>query len=118
MVILSLSATAYAAIFCFCLLTVSTTSEVKNDHAHVIKQDICNKFIEINFCGGCMVSQPNCLWKDLPTVSLINKMLDESPVESIHNKYNNQPLGILNNFILEFSKANCVMTPNRSSAAL
>ena len=65
-----------------------------------------------------MVSQPNCLRKDLPTVSLINKMLDESPVESIHNKYNNQTLGILNNFILEFSKANCVMTPNRSKAAL
>ena len=54
----------------------------------------------------------------LLTVSLINNMLDESPVESIHNKYNNQTLGILNNFILEFSKANCVMTPNRSSAAL
>ena len=31
----------------FLPLTASTTSVVKNDHAHVITQDICNKFIEI-----------------------------------------------------------------------
>ena len=42
-------------------LTASTTSEVKNDHAHVITQGICNKFIEVNFCLGCMASQPKCL---------------------------------------------------------
>ena len=33
----------------------------KNDHAHFITQDICNKLIEINFCVGCMFSQPNRL---------------------------------------------------------
>ena len=33
----------------------STTLEVKNDHAHVITQDICNKFIEIKFSVGCML---------------------------------------------------------------
>ena len=37
--------------------------EVKNDHAHVIMQDICNKFIEVNFFVGCMVSQPNRLFQ-------------------------------------------------------
>ena len=36
----------------FGLLTASTTSEVKNDYAHAITQDICNKFIEINFSIG------------------------------------------------------------------
>ena len=48
---------------CFWPLTASTTSEVKNDHSHVITQGICNKFIEVNFCVGCMVSQPNCLFQ-------------------------------------------------------
>ena len=46
---------------CFWSLTAFMRSEVKNDHAHVIMQDICNKFIEVNFCVGCMVSQPNHL---------------------------------------------------------
>jgi pyruvate carboxylase len=27
----------------------------KNNHAHVIKQDICNKFNELKFSDGCMV---------------------------------------------------------------
>ena len=31
---------------CFWPLTASMTSEVKNDYAHVITQDICNKVIE------------------------------------------------------------------------
>jgi hypothetical protein len=47
---------------CFCPLTASTTSEVKNVCAHIITQDICNKFIEIKFSVGCMVSQPNRLF--------------------------------------------------------
>jgi hypothetical protein len=38
-------------------------SEVKNAYAHVITQGICNKFIEVNFCVGCMVSQPNRLFQ-------------------------------------------------------
>ena len=30
-------------------------------YAYVITQDICNKFIEVNFWVGCMVSLPNRL---------------------------------------------------------
>ena len=54
------------------------TSKVKNNYAYVIMQDICNKFIEVNFCVGCMVSpfsQPNRLLQRSTTMSLINKML-------------------------------------------
>ena len=40
---------------CFWPLTASMTSEVKNNNAYVITQDICNKFIEVNFGVGCMV---------------------------------------------------------------
>ena len=32
------------------------TSEVKINYAYVITQGIYNKFIEVNFCVGCMVS--------------------------------------------------------------
>ena len=39
----------WAEIWCSWPLTASTTSEVKNDHAHGIMQNICNKFIEIKF---------------------------------------------------------------------
>ena len=46
---------------CFWSLTASMTSEVKKTYAYVITQDICNKFIEVNFCVGCMVSRPNRL---------------------------------------------------------
>ena len=53
-----LSAKVCAKIWCFWPLTASTTSEVKNNHAHIIKQDISNKFIEIKFSVGCMV----CPW--------------------------------------------------------
>ena len=38
---------------CFWPLTASMTSEVKNNYVYVITQDICNKFIEVNFCVGC-----------------------------------------------------------------
>ena len=44
---------------CFWPLTASKTSEEKNYYAYDITQDICNKFIEVKFCVGCMVSQPN-----------------------------------------------------------
>ena len=44
---------------CFWPLTASITSEVKNNYAYVITQDICNKFIEVNFCVGDMVSRQN-----------------------------------------------------------
>ena len=44
---------------CFWPLTASMTSEVKNNYAYNIRQDICNKFIEVKFFVGCMVSQPN-----------------------------------------------------------
>ena len=59
---------------CFRPLTASMTSEVKNNYAYVITQDICNKFIEVNFCVGCMVSQPNHLLQHSTTVSLIDKI--------------------------------------------
>ena len=44
-----------AKIWCFWPLIAFTTSEVKNDHIHVITQDICNKFIEIKNFVGYMV---------------------------------------------------------------
>jgi hypothetical protein len=59
---------------CFWPLTASMTSEVKNNYAYVITLDICNKFIEVNFCVGCMVSEPNHLLQRSTTMSLINKM--------------------------------------------
>ena len=43
------------------MFLASTATEVKNDHAHVITQGICYKYIELNFCVRCMVSQPNRL---------------------------------------------------------
>ena len=61
--------------WCFRPLIASTISEVKNDHALVIMQGICNKFIEANFCAGCMVSQPNRLYQRLTTMSLNDKIL-------------------------------------------
>ena len=57
---------------CFWPLIASITPEVKNDHAYVITQGICNKFIEANFCLGCLVSQPNHLFQYLTTMSLID----------------------------------------------
>ena len=48
---------------CFWPLTASITSEAKINYAYVITQGICNKFIEVNFCVGCMVSQPNRLFQ-------------------------------------------------------
>ena len=46
---------------CFWPLTASMTSEVKNNYGYNIPQDICNKFIEVNFFVGCMVFWPNQL---------------------------------------------------------
>ena len=59
---------------CFWPLTASTTSEAKINYAYVITQGICNNFIEVNFCMGPMVSEPNRLFQDSTTMSLINKM--------------------------------------------
>ena len=61
---------------CFWPPTASMTSEVKNNCAYVITQDICNKFIEINFCVACIVSLQNRLFQRSTTMSLINKILD------------------------------------------
>jgi hypothetical protein len=60
---------------CFWPLTASTTLEVKINYAYVITQGICNKFIEVNLCVGCMVSRPNRLLQNSTTMSLINKMI-------------------------------------------
>ena len=59
---------------CFWSPTASMTSEVKINYAYVTMQDICNKFIEVNFCVGCMDSEPNRLLQRSTTVSLINKI--------------------------------------------
>ena len=48
---------------CFWPLTASMTSEVKNNYAYVITQDICNKTIKVNLCVLCMVSPPNRLYQ-------------------------------------------------------
>ena len=42
--------------------------------AHVIMQDICNKFIGSNFSIGCMVWPWCCQFQDSTTMSLINKL--------------------------------------------
>ena len=63
-------------------LASNSLIEVKNDHAHVITQDICNEFIEIKFSVGCMVSQPNHLFQRLTTMSLINKKVLKENVVS------------------------------------
>ena len=46
---------------CFWPLTASMTSEVNNNYAYYILQDIGNKFIEVKFFVGCLVSRPNRL---------------------------------------------------------
>ena len=48
---------------CFWPLTASITSEAKINYAYVITQGICNNFIEVNFCMGPMVSEPNRLFQ-------------------------------------------------------
>ena len=53
---------------CFWPLTASITSEAKINYAYVTTQGICNKFIEVNFCVGCMVSQPNRLFQSSTTI--------------------------------------------------
>ena len=64
---------------CFWPLTASTTSEAKINYAYAITQGICNNFIEANFCMGPMVSEPNRLFQDLTTMSLINKISKSRP---------------------------------------
>ena len=59
---------------CFWPLAASITSEAKINYAYVTTQGICNKFIEVNFCVGCMVSQPNRLFQRSTTMSLVNKI--------------------------------------------
>ena len=58
-------------------LTASITSEAKIHYAYVIMQGICNKFIDVNFCVRCIVSQPNCLLQDSTTMSLINETINK-----------------------------------------
>ena len=41
---------------CFWPLTASMTSDVKNNYAYYIPQDICNKLIGVKFFVGSMVS--------------------------------------------------------------
>ena len=53
---------------------LTASMEVKNNYAYVITQGICNKFIDVHFFVGCMVSWPNCLFQNLTTMSLISKV--------------------------------------------
>ena len=66
---------------CFWPLTASTTSEAKINYAYVITQGICNNFIEVNFCMGPMVSEPNRLFQDSTTMSLINKIIQTQALQ-------------------------------------
>ena len=50
------------------------TSEAKIKYAYVTTQGICNNFIEVNFCMGPRLWQPNPLFQDSTTMSLINKI--------------------------------------------
>ena len=59
---------------CFWPLTASIPREAKINYAYDITQGICNNFIEVNFCMGPMVSEPNRLFQDSTTMSLINKI--------------------------------------------
>ena len=59
---------------CFWPLAASITSEAKINYAYVTTQGICNNFIEVNFCMGPMVSEPNRLFQHSTTMSLINKI--------------------------------------------
>ena len=60
---------------CFWPLAASITSEAKINYAYVTTQGICNNFIEVNFCMGPMVLEPNRLFQHSTTMSLINKIL-------------------------------------------
>ena len=53
---------------------LTASMEIKNKYAYVITQDICNKFIEVNFFVGFMVGEPNRLLQRSTTMSLINKI--------------------------------------------
>ena len=70
---------------CFWPLTASITSEAKINYAYVTTQGICNNFIEVNFCMGPMVSEPNRLFQHSTTMSLINKMPNLGLLPHIHN---------------------------------
>ena len=57
------------------LLGEFLTSEVKNNYAYVITQDICNKFIEVEFSVKCMVwpstspFQPKQIFKNINKIN-------------------------------------------------
>ena len=78
-----------AEIWCFWPLTASTTSEVKNDHAHVITQDICNKFIEIKFSVIYTVWPPTSPFQPKrPCLLLIRFSFDEEKEAFCWNSFN------------------------------
>ena len=61
---------------CFWLLTASKTSEVKNDHVLVIRQDICNKLIEIKCSLGCMVWAQLAVLSEVTLTCVIDNVQD------------------------------------------
>ena len=48
---------------------LTASMELKNKYAYFIAQDICNKFIDVNFFVECVVSRPNYLLQDSTTNS-------------------------------------------------
>ena len=93
-----------AEIWCFWPLTASTTLEVKNDHAHVITQDIWNKFIEIKFCVECLV----CPWlhmldHQLPVKLLIRHLFSYLQFQEIFRLFQKSKLTCLSNNYIDFS---------------
>ena len=71
---------------CFWPLTASMTSEVKNNYAYVITQDICNKFIEVIFLWDVWFhSQIVCCTIEHPWI--INEMENVVPSDRTENIY-------------------------------
>ena len=60
----SLSAKVCGHCIVYSVWPLTASMEVKNKYAYVITQDICNKFIEVIFFVGCIVSRPNRLFQD------------------------------------------------------
>ena len=62
------------SLWCFWPLTGFSEIKIKNKRLQVTAQTFLNKFIEMKFSVGCMVSQPNHLLQRLTAMSLINEI--------------------------------------------
>ena len=70
------------------------TSEAKNKYAYVIRQKICNKFIEVKFSVGCMVWVPNRLFQDWTSFGLLIRLnswcIESSALIPVHSRIPNR----------------------------